>query len=630
MTIAAAVAFLSFAIACYVAALSRRFSRAPGWRDQRYFSWAAIAVAGYSALNIPTTARLDGAVVVQCSRLQLGLAAVHTIAWIRYSAIHLGGPPARWERRIAVPALAIAGALATFTPWAHPGGVFETRYAPFGFSYVSPVTTPFGSAVIALLLGLLLVPVVRFARAARRGVPGAAVHAASLAFLLAMGVNDALALERIVETPYLVDLGFLVPIAAVGYVLTARFVEDARTLEALRGELEHAVAQRTRELGHTQEALLRAEKLAALGQFAAGVAHEVNNPSAVVSANLRYLEEAVAGGALPADAPDALRESLVAMERIAGIVRQLLDASRLAASSAAAPVRVVEVRAAVEEAIRMAVARCGARVRFQHEVAPGLHAAAQDTVLVQVLVNLVVNGAQAVPQERADGVVRVRTRREGERLHVEVEDNGTGMDEEVLRRVFEPFFTTKPFGTGTGLGLAVSRGLLASFGGDLRLESRPGHGTRATIDLPATMEAAAAPAPPPRPAGPRRRLLLVDDEPGVRTSLKRLLETRYDVALAAGVEEGLAALADRSARGAAFDAVLCDVMMPDGGGERLFERLRARDPTTARRVVFFTGGAVTDDARRFLREQPQPVLAKPLDLALLGEVVEGLGGRAAA
>ena len=112
---------------------------------------------------------------------------------------------------------------------------------------------------------------------------------------------------------------------------------------------------------------------------------------------------------------------------------------------------------------------------------------------MQVLVNLILNGAQAIPEERRDGLVVVRGERSPGRVRLVVEDDGAGMAPEVLRRAFEPFFTTKPFGVGTGLGLAVSRGLLHGLGGDLRFEGAAGGGTRAVVDLPEAPRQALAP-----------------------------------------------------------------------------------------------------------------------------------------
>jgi CheY-like chemotaxis protein/anti-sigma regulatory factor (Ser/Thr protein kinase) len=351
-----------------------------------------------------------------------------------------------------------------------------------------------------------------------------------------------------------------------------------------------------------------------MGQFAAGVAHEVNNPAAVVTANLHYLAE-TERDSLRKPAQDAVSESLVAMQRIGGIVRQLLEAGRLASSPEERTG--VSPRPLADAASAAARVRFGKRVLVVNQLPERQWVLAQEGVLAQVLVNLVVNAVQAIPDGRSDGRVVIRSEEVGDRVRIVVEDNGAGMSLEVLRRVFEPFFTTKPFGSGTGLGLAVSRGLVTGLGGDLRLESEAGAGTRAIVDL------AAAPPPEPRRASadatPAKRinLLLVDDEQPVLTSLQRLLERHYGVDIATGVDEGLERVQTHP-----YDLVLCDVMMPAGGGERFYRTLLGHAPGLARRVVFFTGGAVTDAARIFLRNQPQPVLTKPLDLGQLARLAE--------
>jgi signal transduction histidine kinase/ActR/RegA family two-component response regulator len=613
MNVPASITLLSTGIACFVAVLARLFSRAPGWRDQRYFSLAALSVSAYAALNIPTTAPVLGdEAVVLCSRLQIGAAALHTIAWLRYTSELRGRPGSRLDRWLQLLLLG-ASLVGISTPAMVPGGVRFDEFAPLHATYRTAVMSLAGDLTWCALLLLLVVPLYRLARCQLAGVPNAGLQFGALCVLLVMGANDALAAAGVIDAPYLVDLGFLVPVAAVGYATAARFVRDARMLATLRRELESLVADRTAELGRSQEALHRAEKLAALGQFAAGVAHEVNNPSAVVSANLQYLSEAE-GDALSRTGRDAVQESIQSVRRISAIVRQLLDAGRLAASSD--PLVAVETRPLGDDVVKVARVRLGKRVALANLLPEGLWVSAQESVLVQVLGNLVVNAAQAVPEGRSDGRVALR----GEvdeaagRVRLVVEDNGSGMTPEVLRRVFEPFFTTKPFGSGTGLGLAVSRGLVVSLGGNLWLESQPGQGTRAVVEL-----ARAAPCPAPevarlesRATEARPRLLLVDDEEIVLSSIRRLLEARYRVEVASGVDEGLARLDAEP-----FDLVLCDVMMPAGGGERLYQSLLGRRPTLARRVVFMSGGAVTDGARRFLGAQPQPVLNKPLDLAEL-------------
>jgi signal transduction histidine kinase/ActR/RegA family two-component response regulator len=616
MTFAASIALMSAGIACYVAMLSVQFSRAPGWRDQRYFSLAAFAAASYAALEVPTAAPLmSDTAVVLVSRVQLGIAALHTFAWLRYTSVLVGRPASRIDRALVwILAIAAAGAIV-------PGLYFtqEIRrhtFEPLGSTYRTAITTPLGDVAYATLLGLLLIPITRFAKAWRRGIPNAGVQLFALAFLLSLAVNDLLVVSQVYSAPYLVDVGFLLPVAAVGYVLTSRFVDDDRKHQALRCDLEREVAERTLELGRAQEALHRAEKLAALGQFAAGVAHEVNNPASVVSANLAFLDE-MERDALSPDGRDAVKESIESVQRIGAIIRQLLDAGRLAASPEKRSS--VALRRLGEASISVARARFGKRVRVTNQVPEGVHASGDEGILAQVVANLVANAVQAIPPHRSDGHVQIRAEEDGDRVRLHVDDNGCGMEPDVLRRVFEPFFTTKPFGSGTGLGLAVSRGLILSLAGDLRLESTPGAGTRATIEL----SRAAAPARgdvrqlPTASASRRQRLLIVDDEAAVLRSLRRLLEPRYGVDLASGVDDALALIQEET-----FDLVLCDVMMPAGGGERLYSTLLGLHPAAARRVVFFTGGAVTDAARQFLKTQPQPVLYKPLDPEQLARIAE--------
>jgi signal transduction histidine kinase/ActR/RegA family two-component response regulator len=439
-----------------------------------------------------------------------------------------------------------------------------------------------------------------------------------------MAGNDALVASGVLHTPYLIDIGFIVPIAAVAYSLSARFTADARALQELRGQLEAQVQERTQALAHAQEQLFRSEKLAALGQFSAGVAHEVNNPAAVVAANLSYLlscrhEE----GAWPEDAPDCLTESIAAIDRITAIVRQLLDAGRLAASPAiTSPVMLAPV---VTESVSISRARCGESVPVRVELDKDLRVVAQETLLVQVLSNLIVNAMQAILPDRAEGRVVVRAEQIPNRVRLTVEDNGTGMSPEVLRRVFEPFFSTKPLNRGTGLGLAVSRGMVESLGGDLRLESTFGLGTRAIVELP---QAPSEPVQPmlqaadvldPTAEGGPPRLLLVDDEPAVVRALARVLRDHYRVASESTVEQALARIARET-----FDIVLCDLMMPDGGAERLCRELERSAPEVARRVILVTGGATSEAARRFLAGASQPLLEKPLDLSALAAAVDRL------
>jgi signal transduction histidine kinase/ActR/RegA family two-component response regulator len=612
-----AVAIASAAVSLYVAVLNYRFVRAPGWSDQRWFSAVASAIAGYSVLNVPITLARADATVLLFSQIQLLVVALHSAAWLMYSRGEANAPLRPWERALLGGLLALG--IMALVPGALCGlPLRRSTFGPIGMSYVVPRSTWLGDLLMATSVSCLALVAGRFLLAWRRRSRGALLQFAAILVLFLLGANDALVAMGVYSGPFLVDVGFVIPVGLMGYSLTSRFADDARALAELRHGLQRLVDERTRELTRAQEALHRAEKLAALGKFAAGVAHEVNNPAAVVSANLKYLEEELAGGAPPPDARECVRESLDSVSRISAIVRQLLDAGRLAADTL--PLQPVPVARSARAAAATARARTPERVAFTIEIDEALHVQGQERPVVQVLSNLVLNGAQAIPEGRP-GRVSIRADRAEGRVRITVEDDGVGMSEAVLRRIYEPFFSTKPFGAGTGLGLCVSRGLSLSMGGRLDIESAEGKGTRATLELPeaARPEAEEGRSAPDTPVAARRTLLLLDDQPAVLRAVGRMLEPHYEVVPAASVKEALA-LADLRRP----DLLLCDVDMPDGGGEALYRWLCGNLPELAGRVVFFTGGAPGETARTLYAGQAQPILEKPLDLGALARVAERL------
>ncbi len=264
-----------------------------------------------------------------------------------------------------------------------------------------------------------------------------------------------------------------------------------RALAALSAQLESRVEQRSLELEQAMRALSRTERLAAIGRLAAGVAHEINNPAAVVSSNLDYvLEGRARGRELPDDVAEALADARDGVRRITDIVRKLLAGTKAARQENAKGFLVAEAVAAAADR-----ARAGSRreVELVVEAPADLSALGSAPLVEQVLVDLARNGAEAIPEGRA-GSVRIRAGKEADRVVISVSDDGSGMDERTLALVFEPFFSTKPVGKGVGLSLAVSLALLRSIGGDLRIESEPGSGTTATVVLEAAPAATRASA----------------------------------------------------------------------------------------------------------------------------------------
>ncbi|HEY6098259.1 MAG TPA: ATP-binding protein [Anaeromyxobacter sp.] len=491
MNVAAIAAVASAALAAFTALLTRRISAAPGSSDLRPFWMISLSAALYSIATLAAVSGAPPAVAVLASRVQVASAMVQLWGWLRFSHAFLDLRPRRAER---IGALGLpAAALAALVPGLVVGDrIVERNHPAVGAVYRATAPAPLGVAILVLAAIAAACLLARFARAWRRGVPSAGIIAAALCPLLVAGVNDALVFAGAIDTPRLLDAGFVAPVLGLAWVIAGRFVESARALQRLRGQLLLEVEVRTKDLATALDALHQAEKLAAVGQFASGVAHEVNSPASVVMANLRYLRESSRGGGLPADASEVVADALDAMTRINDLVRKLVDAGRIAASPGSpGSVPVAEV---VARAVADARAALPASISLEVRVPERLSVRARRGSLEEVLASLLANAAQAIPAGRA-GRITVTAERSGAGVRIGIADDGSGMTAEVLRRAFDPFFTTRPAGQGAGLGLAVARGLVEAQGGALWLESTPGSGTRALVELPE-----GTPTPVPDPA----------------------------------------------------------------------------------------------------------------------------------
>ncbi|MFP2929240.1 PAS domain S-box protein [Pyxidicoccus sp. 3LG] len=382
----------------------------------------------------------------------------------------------------------------------------------------------------------------------------------------------------------------------------------------------------TSERKQLQAHLVVADRLASVGTLAAGVAHEINNPLAYMLVNLHLIREGL--DRLESQAPAApiaslqqlVRETTEGAERIATIVRDLKVFARGEQETRLMP---VDVRRAVELACKMADNVIRHRARLVTEFEPVAPVEASESRLCQVFLNLLLNAAQAIPEEgpvAQDHEIRVVIRAgERGRVVVEVRDTGVGMTPEVLGRIFDPFFTTKPVGVGTGLGLSICHGIIESMGGSIQAESEPGRGSTfrvvlcaATRELEVLPRLAAA-----MQANARAKILVVDDEPNVTLALQRSLAADHEVATANSAQAALRLVSE----GVRFDLILCDVMMPGMTGMDLYNELGRCAPEQAGRMVFMTGGAFTPRTVSFLRDVPNLKISKPLDLTQLRELV---------
>src|SRR5881296_713895 len=334
---------------------------------------------------------------------------------------------------------------------------------------------------------------------------------------------------------------------------TAMAIEKARLYAELQARL--------RELQQTQDQLIQADKLKALGTLLSGVAHELNNPLSTIlmSAQLLRTNDALS---------DAARERAGAIEgecgRASRIIRELLAFARQRPPERR-PVDVTELE-------------------------PTLRKISADPYqLQQVLLNLFTNAAHALSATARDGVLTVRTAASEEGVSIVVEDNGPGIPPEHLRQVFDPFFTTKPVGEGTGLGLSLCIGIIEAHHGRMTVENVLTSGARFTIWLPTGQSVEAV------------EVLTLQ---GHRT-----------VAAATGQ-----AATDLLARDD-YDVVILDLRLPDIDGKGVWQWITRHRPAMAERVVFMTGDTLSPGSHRFLQEAGRPVLPKPVAMAELNRMV---------
>lgn len=358
------------------------------------------------------------------------------------------------------------------------------------------------------------------------------------------------------------------------------------------------------ERKRTDESLYQREKLAALGSLLAGVAHELNNPLSVVVARAIMLEEE----SYPA-AQAAASKIRIAAERCARIVRTFLAMARQQ-QPARGPVKINEVVTAALDMTAYTVRTSSIEVApdLASDIPPTLADADQ---LHQVLLNLIINAQQVLQDRAGPRRIRVSSRFDAaaQTVRITVADNGPGIPENLRARVFEPFFTTKPTGLGTGVGLAVSHGIVEAHGGTLTLECPEMGGAVFIIVLPVcNVEPAAPDAKPVREAsGAPLRILIVDDEAEIRETLAEILSgAQHNVITAGSGREALERMANER-----YDVIVSDIRMPDLDGRALYREIERRWPEQARRVVFVTGDTLASGFRDSVTQYGRPVIEKP-------------------
>jgi PAS domain S-box-containing protein len=411
-----------------------------------------------------------------------------------------------------------------------------------------------------------------------------------------------------------------------------RWSQETITLLRLVGEIFVSALRREQtalELERSRSQLLQSQKMEAVGTLAGGIAHDFNNQLAVMLGNARYALAEIQGSP---EISDAIMDIQRAAEHCAQLTRSLLAFSRQG------PVRVqvidvADAMAGVSELVKPLLPGSIDYVMHPHEFDDSVEA--DPTQLRQVLINLIVNARDAMP-EGGELVASSRRRRVGEEeaarlglrspgpyVELSVRDTGEGMCEETAARIFEPFFTTKEMGKGTGLGLATAYGIVQQSRGAIEVESRLGVGSEFRVLLPTAsgnlqMDSSVAGGDAlPGSETLSETLLVVEDEPPLRRLLARTLRGAGYRVLEA--EDGIDGLEAAEREYGELDLLITDLVMPRMGGAELAAKLQATLPQL--RVLFLSAHSEPNPALALRKLEAARFLHKPFeDDALLAEV----------
>ncbi|MBI4327024.1 MAG: response regulator, partial [Chloroflexi bacterium] len=390
--------------------------------------------------------------------------------------------------------------------------------------------------------------------------------------------------------------------------LAAAFNQMTENLKTSRAQLEKTVET----LKTTQAQLVQSEKLSAIGEFVAGVTHELNNPLTAVIGFAELLQQSKIGE----QHRRHLEFIVLSAQRCHKIVQSLLSFARQHPPER----KWVQLNDLVETTLSFVNYELHtSNIQVMRQLDPLLPKVLADPhQLQQVLLNIINNARQAIEDYRPDGQLRVSTGSVEGWARVTFQDNGPGISEENLSRIFNPFFTTKEVGKGTGLGLSLSYGIIQEHGGTIAARSQEGEGTAFIIDLPIardgagreSTEAGADARPAVALEGRGRRVLLIDDEESILELAREILAASgYQVETALDGEKALQQL-----RHTRYDLILCDWKMPGLSGQQFYHQLQVANPLTAARVVFMTGDVVNEKTQQFLLQNGKVCLSKPFSL----------------
>jgi PAS domain S-box-containing protein len=361
-------------------------------------------------------------------------------------------------------------------------------------------------------------------------------------------------------------------------------------------------------------------RLAAVGEMAAGIAHEINNPLTGVIGFSELLLEAN----LPPEIKEQVKIIADGSHRVKDIVRRVLTFARqnkLAKTSANVNELIdntIEIRSYVLRTANIEVVR---------NYDPSLPWVTADPgQLQQVFLNLIVNAEFAMKKAHDKGSLTITTENKDVHIRISFRDDGPGMSQEIIKKIFNPFFTTKDPGEGTGLGLSLSRSIILEHNGTIEVESEPGKGANFIITLPVTpttkeaiSETAADISAPPEKVR-AAHVLVVDDEDAIRKLVSTILaKNGHTVETTGNAEEALSKLDSKS-----YDAVLMDIRMPGMSGPELYNNIIVKHPKLSSKCIFLTGDTSDSNTRDFLEQNGLPYITKPFDRETLTQRVNDI------
>ena len=428
--------------------------------------------------------------------------------------------------------------------------------------------------------------------------------------------------ERSLDAPFIIVSGTMGEEAAVeamragaqDYILKGKTEKLAaavrRELKELEIRRDHAASKRTLQetrdrLDSATQQLIQAEKLSALGELVAGVAHEINNPLC----GILCVTELVLRKELPAQVRRELERVCVETERAARIVKNLLTFARKHPPEK----NHVDLNEVIRTTLELKSYHFRVNgINVETHLAPDLPKTMMDAHQIQqVVLNLLNNAEQAIAEIGETGTVTLVSQVRDRWIELLISDTGPGVPAEIERRIFEPFFTTKREGKGTGLGLSLCYGIVQEHGGGLEVQSGSEGGATFVMRLP--ILAMTGIGTPLRSSavmelpGEQLKCLVVDDEQAVLAFLQQLLGSHgYLVETACDVPEAL-----EKVRRGDYDLIISDMKMPQGTGREIYDEVRARSRAAAHRIIFTTGDGTAEETRRLLGDLQNEVLFKP-------------------